>query len=332
MKEKFRDDIPGPDPAFEQTSSSDFPTENLEEISDKISKMMPDMGIIKATGLLKNTDSFKKSKQILDTFKTTMHNLPEGSFTHTDEPPKETEKDSRGPLDKATDNLDMVVNFMTKAGIKVPQIYKDFLYAVRPKTVSNNIDIEKSPPLFVINGLDEQGNVRVETDTDIEIRKGNKKIKLKEEKLRKTLKDSQNVDVQMVKDMRDWVTMNIKKVGSLDKVSEEQWSKLRSMILDKWAVMEDRTDDESVSSNDIEEIIKELEDEGRIMDDPMPTTTKIEMPPSVNKNAYEIRLDILKESIEWVKYQKDNNYTNEITADRIVDTANKLYKFVENKR
>ena len=55
---------------------------------------------------------------------------------------------------------------------------------------------------------------------------------------------------------------------------------------------------------------------------------------SVNKNAYEIRSDILGQALAWVQYKKERanstNYT--CTDEEVLETASKFYKFVENKR
>lgn len=49
---------------------------------------------------------------------------------------------------------------------------------------------------------------------------------------------------------------------------------------------------------------------------------------SVNKNAYEIRLDLLKEAIGWL-----NCHGGEAaTTDQVLETAKKFYTFVEDRR
>lgn len=52
-----------------------------------------------------------------------------------------------------------------------------------------------------------------------------------------------------------------------------------------------------------------------------------------NKNAYEIRADILSQALSWVQYK--HNVAPQIkspTDDDVLDVAQKFYKFVENKR
>ena len=67
---------------------------------------------------------------------------------------------------------------------------------------------------------------------------------------------------------------------------------------------------------------------------------------SVNKNAYEIRTDILAMALDWVKWQTDMSL--EITnrrgcnqylepdqlpnSDKVLEIAKKFYIFVENRR
>lgn len=350
------------DSDFESSGSIQATTENLDEISEKIKKMVPDMDAIRATGIIKQTDSFKESKHILDNFKETMKNSPGGTFDNYEEPPKEVEKDSRSPLEQATDTLHTVVEFMLRAGIKVPSIYKDFLYSVRPpKPQPREVDIEKSKPLFAIAGLDEDGNVRLETDTDIKIKRGKQSIKLKEEKLRKTLEDSKKVDTKNVQEMRDWIACKVKEAGSLDKVSDETWAELRKDMKDRLSKTEDEENDDNtcvVSSDDIDEIIDELENEER----PNP---KVKAPPfqkltegtdpdsivkeaeaaakisyfekeknviqTVNRNAYELRQLILQDAIKVVRNNYEVGNLNGF-VDKVMEVADKFYSFVENRK
>lgn len=54
-----------------------------------------------------------------------------------------------------------------------------------------------------------------------------------------------------------------------------------------------------------------------------------------NRNAYEIRTDILTKALEWVQYKKqmENNIGGKIpTEEDVLAVAQKFYKFVENKR
>lgn len=58
------------------------PPETPDEISNKISKMLPDMKSIQKTGLIKKTDSFKESKEILTNFKTALYHLSEEAINN----------------------------------------------------------------------------------------------------------------------------------------------------------------------------------------------------------------------------------------------------------
>jgi hypothetical protein len=58
---------------------------------------------------------------------------------------------------------------------------------------------------------------------------------------------------------------------------------------------------------------------------------RIEIPSSVNKNAYEIRLDVIKEAIDLAKYQSESN-KKIASVDDVLDIASKLYKFIEFRR
>jgi hypothetical protein len=53
---------------------------------------------------------------------------------------------------------------------------------------------------------------------------------------------------------------------------------------------------------------------------------------TVNKNAYEIRTDVLGMALDWVKFKRDANPQSSVTDEDLLSTANKLYKFVENRR
>lgn len=60
---------------------------------------------------------------------------------------------------------------------------------------------------------------------------------------------------------------------------------------------------------------------------------KIEIPKSVNKSGYEIRLEILEHAIDWVKTQRETHNLNHLlTLDNVFETANKFYSFVEGKK
>jgi hypothetical protein len=55
---------------------------------------------------------------------------------------------------------------------------------------------------------------------------------------------------------------------------------------------------------------------------PEPTIVK-----STNRNAYEIRTDVLNMALEWVRDKQSN-----ATEDDVINVAQKFYRFVENKR
>ena len=61
---------------------------------------------------------------------------------------------------------------------------------------------------------------------------------------------------------------------------------------------------------------------------PPPTDFK-----TVNKNAYEIRNDVLGMALDWVKFKKEvNGQLNGISDEDVLSTAQKFYKFVEDRR
>lgn len=58
---------------------------------------------------------------------------------------------------------------------------------------------------------------------------------------------------------------------------------------------------------------------------------------SVNKNAYEIRLEVLQESIKWLSLEVNmpttvNQNPTFQNGDAVINLAQKFYKFVENRR
>ena len=54
---------------------------------------------------------------------------------------------------------------------------------------------------------------------------------------------------------------------------------------------------------------------------------------TVNKNAYEIRNDVLAMALDWVKFKKEvNGQLNGISDEDVLTTAQKFYKFVEDRR
>lgn len=55
---------------------------------------------------------------------------------------------------------------------------------------------------------------------------------------------------------------------------------------------------------------------------------------TVNKNAYEIRADVLAMSLDWVKFKRDSAASTcfIVTDEEVLITAKKFYQFVENRR
>lgn len=310
------------------SSSVVDPKETPEEISDKISKLVPDMKSILGTGLIKNTESFKESKNILVNFK---EGLANSSSKPTQYDYTWQEPDGRPALEQTIDSLQKVVENMLRAGLEVPPIYRDFLHTVRPpKPEPIDVQILEKPPLFKITGLDENGEVKVETDTPLVLKKGKSEIALTHEKLINTLFNSQKVDCKIVKEMQSWIKNNLHRVDSLEKIDDNEWNKLRTTINDYFNKQNSiKKNTENITSDDVDDIIEELENE--LLEEPTKkveeTKVKIEVPKSINLNAYEIRLQILKEALEWVKHNKNTNKT-----DDVLDVANKFYKFVEQRK
>ena len=58
---------------------------------------------------------------------------------------------------------------------------------------------------------------------------------------------------------------------------------------------------------------------------------QLEQRSAVNKNAYELRSDILAMAVDWVRY-KDNGTISSATDDHVLETAKRFYQFVENRR
>ena len=53
---------------------------------------------------------------------------------------------------------------------------------------------------------------------------------------------------------------------------------------------------------------------------------------TVNKNAYEIRTDILGMALEWNKFKREILQTGCTSDEDVLNTAQKFYRFVENRR
>lgn len=52
----------------------------------------------------------------------------------------------------------------------------------------------------------------------------------------------------------------------------------------------------------------------------------------VNKNAYEIRADVLNMALSWVTFKASNVPSSAVNDEDVLSTAQKFYKFVENRR
>ncbi len=239
MKDKLHSSIRGaskgegiPHDILNYTSSVIDP-ETSEALSEKISSMLPNIGTIRATGIIKNTDSFQESKDLLTNFKTSLHKLNKDVMK---EPDYSYEKsDGRSALEHATDAIERVVVFMTRANIEVPSIYHEFLSQVRPKKIeSPDVCIEKKEPLYKITGLNENGEVKIETDTPLILKKGKTEIALTNEKLKETLFNSQKVDSKMIQDLHTWVKNNLHRAGTLEKIDDVEWKNLRQSIIDNY--------------------------------------------------------------------------------------------------
>lgn len=53
---------------------------------------------------------------------------------------------------------------------------------------------------------------------------------------------------------------------------------------------------------------------------------------TVNKNAYEIRNDVLGMALDWVRFKKECNPQHPFSDEDLLSTTQKFYKFVENKK
>jgi hypothetical protein len=296
---KKKDTIPRPDILY--YSSSVITPEISPKVSDKIHGMMPNIGVIKINpdNTMKDTQSFKETENILNSFKNSLKNLKD-----TDLRTNET------ALERAVDKLDTVVGFMLKSGLEVPKIYTDFLFSVRPpKKVSTEVDILTNPPLYKLSGVNENGEVKIETSTPIVFKKGTTEISLTCEQLTDTFVKSQKINGQMVEEMRNWIKLNIHRAGTLEKISDEEWTVFQKKLMEKY-----------LKDNNQEQPNTKLENKEH--------TVKIEVPPSNNKNAYELRFSILQEAVNLLK----TNTNGKISENDVLDVANKFYKFVENKK
>ncbi len=327
-----------------------------DEISEKISKILPDIGIIGSTNLLKNTKSIEESKKITNNFR---KGLQDNFKDKPLKPPTYDYKksDGRAALDRATDDLSRVASWMIRAGIDVPEVYTNFLEVVRPKEVTSpEVIIETKPPLFTISGLDESGNVKIDTKTEIQLKRGDNAIKLKEEKLIGVLEKSKEVGVtESTEIMKDWISVKVKQFGSIRQIPDSEWNILNKKIGDSF----DKFRNGCLTEKELQDIVKEIKEEdsdvgvhvkdGDIKVDNMKSVEmndvnnfvgiddrgvlrKIEIPSSVNKNAYELRQMILENALKFVQFQYDSKTINNASTDDVIDTANNFYKFVENKR
>jgi len=68
----------------------------------------------------------------------------------------------------------------------------------------------------------------------------------------------------------------------------------------------------------------------------MKKVTPAPNPTSTNKNAYELRTDILAMALDWVRYKGEVAHATppftSATDEDVLNTAQKFYKFVENRR
>lgn len=202
-------------------------------------------------------------------------------------------------LEKLIDNLQTVVQNMLRSGIEVPSIFKDFLHATRPPKPPQELEVINQPPLFKITGLDENGEVLVKTDTPIVLKKGDTTISLTHEKLKDTVENSQKVDCKSIREFHEWLKQNFHRAGTMEKIDSKEWEKF-------WGS------------------ISEIYNKNEPKEEPI---VKIEVPKSINLNAYEIRLQVLQEALNWVKNNKNSN-----NAEDVLEIANKFYKFVENRK
>lgn len=225
------------------------------------------------------------------------------------------------PLIKASESLKKVVGNMIKAGIPVPSVYQNFLEDIEPPIVDQTIKIETKPPLFSILGVDESGSVKIKTSKPLVIKSGDTNIKLSATKLIDTLNNSKKLDLSEFRDecikkekSKSWDTHDI---ITVDK------SLSKSNIF-KNECKENVDVPNAVSSNSNNQTTgeKEMKD----FCDRNDTVVRVDVPKSVNLNAYEIRLKILQEALNWVR---NDSVKGEKTISDVIDVANKLYSFVE---
>jgi hypothetical protein len=73
--------------------------------------------------------------------------------------------------------------------------------------------------------------------------------------------------------------------------------------------------------------------EGYVAIDKNNVLRKIEIPKTVNQTGFEIRLEILTQAINFMKFQNDLKPGSSIpTTDDVITICNKFYGFVEGKR
>lgn len=193
-------------------------------------------------------------------------------------------------------------------------ILENFKNALSSNTVVEELTVEEPKPLYKITGLDENGYVKLETGNPIEIKKGKTKIVVDKEKLSKVLNESYSIDTKSVEMFKKWVKQNVYRVGSLKKVDDVDWNNL----IDK------------MSKNLGKKNISYILNEDRPTEEP--NVTKIEMPPSVNRNAYELRQIILQDAISVVMKKVADTESLDEVVNKIMKVSATFYQFVENRK
>ena len=126
--------------------------------------------------------------------------------------------------------------------------------------------------------------------------------------------------------------INIKNAATLVKKMEEIYPSPNKTIVDS------EVDDPAQKLWRRAIITNDKDDRVEIIENPNFVPAGISIVPSetksVNKNAYEIRADILSQALAWVQYKGERSNTSSFSPsdEEVLTTAQKFYKFVENKR
>ena len=126
--------------------------------------------------------------------------------------------------------------------------------------------------------------------------------------------------------------INIKNAATLVKKMEEIYPSPNKTIVDS------EVDDPAQKLWRRAIITNDKDDHVEIIENPnfVPAGISIVQPETktVNKNAYEIRADILSQALAWVQYKGERSNTSSFSPsdEEVLTTAQKFYKFVENKR